>query len=1135
MRILSVSCYNLNSLRGKQPHRLDFELAPLDGCGLFAISGPTGAGKTTLLDAITLALYGQTPRQSNGVALNSHGSTESWAEVVYEVGAGRFLAKWSMQRANAKKQTDGTPKVTMQVSPWPRKEGDWQTQKVLESIAKNQELTGMRYEQFTRSVLLAQGSFADFLEAKDDERAVLLERMTGTAIYKTLSQNAHERLKQENAAEQRLLEQLGAVRLLDADELAAKTAAADEKWQAVLAAKTAVEAWQVQLDWHHKLTELQHKVEQATQEIAQAEQALAARQPELARLAAHEPAEPFETAWRDYKRAAADADAAETRRQALARDLAEARTAEATAATAVQQTRETWDVAAAQLAEHRPVLDAALAQEPRLKTLTRAAGEARTAWLTNEADHRAAELKHTIFRKQTASDQADLTALQIWLDAHRADEKLESVLVQLQNLLEQRERTTQDYRERNKEKELLRTNLSQAAQEEANHRSNLAETERALAELNASLLRQYAQHAGLTAAATTRETDLTKELAAARQAEGAARERLLGKQLFRDHAARLRSGCECPLCGALEHPVRNRNVDASDEALDALETEVAAHQEKFDLLDKELKQNAELLARLSSLSLRGAAAPDPQALALPLPQAVRSATLLLRDLADAPTREAQLDGQRKRYGEQALTAKNQQQTIQQQLDALEAKLQAIQKEGAEATATIEALAAALGTHFDRRQPQLLTEELRRRLETYLQKAKRRDELTTQLAAAAGNLKFLESEVNRLAVARQTLLTASEAAAAEQQACAAGIAAAHPGFATPQAALDHWLRAERTAQQAHAQTEETGRQKTAAVALLAEREQAQAALRDQHRAAAKALDEQLRHALPAAGLPSDPAALDALLLPEPERSTLRRLRLALDTALTSARDHHVRSTADLQATTALARSTQPAEAVQLATDEARALHLTLVREHTLLEKELADEQKHQQQFAELGTKAAAQRRETLRWKTLHELIGSSDGTKFSRFAQGLTLARLVSLANEHLRQFNDRYQLRRKDANSLALLVADTYDDCLRDASTLSGGETFLVSLALALGLSELASNSARIDSLFIDEGFGTLDAETLQVALGALGQLRDRGKTIGIITHVDTDRLEGHIDTRVLVERIGPGSSRLRVLPEVAA
>ena len=1133
MRIISVACFNLNSLRGKQPHRLDFEAAPLEGCGLFAISGPTGAGKTTLLDAITLALYGETPRQDNGVALNSHGATESWAEVVYEVGTGRFLAKWSMQRANAKKQTDGTPKVTMQVTPWPRKDGDFQTQKIQESIAKNQELTGMRYEQFTRSVLLAQGGFADFLEAKDDERAVLLERMTGTGIYKTLSQNAHERLKAENAAELRLLDQLGAVRLLAPEELAAKTAAADEKWQAVVAARATANAWQTQLDWHQKLADLQAKVNLATTELAEAVQALQARQTELARLAAHEPAEPFEAAWRDYQRATAEAEAAETRRQTLARDLAAARTAEATAAEAVETARLAWESATERLAAHRPALDAALAQEPRLKTLKKVAAEAENKWLTNEAEYSKALTKHKVFQQDAATEQAELAGLQQWLSAHQADEKLETELERLNNLFVLRKRTTDDYRGRDQELSLAKSNLGQAQNEEASQRRNLADAEQALEALDSETLRKYAQHAGLTTAANARQISLNQALAAARRTEGDSYALLLGKQLFRDHAARLQSGCECPLCGALEHPVRSRHVDASDEAMEELETRVTACQEQVAMLDTQLKQNADLLARLGSLNLPGVAAPDPAAEALPLAEALRSAPPLLRELADAPTRRAHLDGQRKSFGEKVATATIQQETIQQQIDALTTKLAAIKQEGTEATNSIEALAAASGTQFDRKQPQLLVEELQRRLDTFRKKARRREELTQHLAAAVGHLKFLSSEVNRLAEARGVLKAASEAAAGEQQACAADIAAAHPGYPTPQAALDFWLDGERRAQHALAQQQETHRQQAAVVALLAERAQAQADLRAQHAAAAATLDEQLRHDLPAAGLPPDPAALTALLLPEAERTRLRRLRLTLDTALATARSHQARCTTDLNTTAALALSQEPAETVQLAAAEARATHLTLVKEHALLEKELADEQINQTQFAELGSKAAAQRRETLRWKTLHELIGSSDGTKFSRFAQGLTLARLVGLANDHLRQFNDRYQLRRKDATSLALLVADTYDDCLRDASTLSGGETFLVSLALALGLSELASNAARIDSLFIDEGFGTLDAETLQVALAALGQLRDRGKTIGIITHVDADRLEGHIDTRVLVERVGQGSSRLRVLPEV--
>ena len=1130
MRIISIACFNLNSLRGKQPHRLDFETAPLEGCGLFAISGPTGAGKTTLLDAITLALYGQTPRQSKGAALSSHGAVESWAEVVYEVAAGRFLAKWSLQRSF--KKVDGKPNVTMQVTPWPRQEGDWQTQNLRESVAKNQELTGMRYEQFTRSVLLAQGGFADFLEAEDDDRAVLLERMTGTAIYKTLSLNAHERLKAENAAEQRLLDQLGAVRLLAPEELAVKRTATDEKWQAVTAAKTAAEAWQTQLDWHQKIADLRTKSEWASHEVKQAEQALDIQQEKLARLTAHEPAEAFETAWRDYKQVAFETAEAEKRRQLLADELASARTAEDVAAAAIKVARLAWVAATAQLALHRPALNEALAQLPNLITLTKTAAEAQNTWVTNEALHSAAELKLGIFSKQTAADQDELTALKTWLTAHRADNELPSNLVNIENLLDQRNRTTTDYRERKQEANLLQSNLTQAAKEEADHRTNLAETEQVLAELDASLLRQYAQHAGLMEAAAAREITLTQDLASARSLEGNCYALLLGKELFRDHAAQLETGHECPLCGALEHPVRNRHVDASEEALDALRTELNTHQEKVTFRNEELKQNADLLARLGSPALRGAATPDPAASALPLPEAIRSATLLLRDLANAPTQQVQLEGQRKSFLERANTAKTQQLVMQQQLDGLEEKLKSILKQGKDASAAIILLATGLNTQFDNKQPLLLISELRQRLNIFTKKTRRHDELMPKLADATGHVKLLASEVNRLAEARPLLKAASEAAATDQKDCAAHIAAAHLGYPTPQAALNFWENAEQQEQKKHADLVEIGREQTGKIALLIEREQAQATLRDQHHAKSTVLDTQLRRDLPTAGLPPDPAFLDSLLLPEPERSTLRRLRTTLENTLATTRDHHTRCGNELNTTVALALSSKSAEVAQQVCDEARNHHLNLIREHTLLEKELADEQAHQIQFAELGTKVTIQRRETLRWKTLHDLIGSNDGTKFSRFAQGLTLARLVGLANDHLRQFNDRYQLRRKDATSLALLVADAYDDCLRDASTLSGGETFLVSLALALGLSELASNAARIDSLFIDEGFGTLDTETLQMALAVLSQLRDRGKTIGIITHIDPDKFEGHINTRVVVERIGQGSSRLRVLPE---
>lgn len=159
--------------------------------------------------------------------------------------------------------------------------------------------------------------------------------------------------------------------------------------------------------------------------------------------------------------------------------------------------------------------------------------------------------------------------------------------------------------------------------------------------------------------------------------------------------------------------------------------------------------------------------------------------------------------------------------------------------------------------------------------------------------------------------------------------------------------------------------------------------------------------------------------------------------------------------------------------------------------------------------------------------LNGLIGSADGNKFRRFAQSLTLGHLVFLANQRLLKLDGRYQLQRKNSDALALEVIDTWQaDSVRDTATLSGGESFLVSLALALALSDLVSARTSIDSLFLDEGFGTLDNETLELALNALDSLNASGKMIGIISHVDA--LKERVPVQIKVNKNnGLGYSQL--------
>ena len=202
--------------------------------------------------------------------------------------------------------------------------------------------------------------------------------------------------------------------------------------------------------------------------------------------------------------------------------------------------------------------------------------------------------------------------------------------------------------------------------------------------------------------------------------------------------------------------------------------------------------------------------------------------------------------------------------------------------------------------------------------------------------------------------------------------------------------------------------------------------------------------------------------------------------------------------------------------------------TIRLKHKLSENAAAKERLEAKQTA-----IGAQKIECRRWENLHELIGSADGKKYRNFAQGLTFEMMIGHANRQLQKMTDRYLLVRDDTQPLELNVVDNYQAGeIRSTKNLSGGESFIVSLSLALGLSHMASKNVRVDSLFLDEGFGTLDEEALDTALETLASLQQDGKLIGVISHVPT--LKERISTQILVipqtggrsEISGPGCRR---------
>ncbi|ELZ9927569.1 exonuclease subunit SbcC [Cronobacter malonaticus] len=277
--------------------------------------------------------------------------------------------------------------------------------------------------------------------------------------------------------------------------------------------------------------------------------------------------------------------------------------------------------------------------------------------------------------------------------------------------------------------------------------------------------------------------------------------------------------------------------------------------------------------------------------------------------------------------------------------------------------------------------------------------------------------------------------------------------------------------------------------------------------------------------------ADKAAFLAALLDDATRSHLEAQKQRLE------RERETQHTLLAQAQQALERhlSARPEAMDDTADAQQSEAALTAVteqlRENTTrqgeLRQQLRQDEESRTQLAALLGQIDEARREADEWGQLNHLVGSQKGDKFRKFAQGLTLDNLVWLANNQLARLHGRYLLKRKLSEDLELEVVDTWQaDAVRDTRTLSGGESFLVSLALALALSDLVSHKTRIDSLFLDEGFGTLDAQTLDTALDALDALNASGKTIGVISHVEA--MKERIPVQIKVRKInGLGVSRL--------
>lgn len=1129
MKILTLRLKNLNSLKGEW--KIDFTAEPFASSGLFAITGPTGAGKTTLLDAICLALYHRTPRMSkvggDSNELMTRHTGDCLAEVEFAVRGERYRAFWSQRRA--RDRADGAlqpPKVELA-----KLDGSILAEKTGDKLRLTEELTGLDFERFTRSMLLAQGGFAAFLEASASQRAELLEELTGTAVYGQISQRVFERAREAKGVLEGLRQRVAGVEVLDDERRQALTAEG-----ASLAAREAqlgeeLKTWQAQRHWLTELEQAATSEQQAQARLATAQQAWDAVESQRQRLALAEPAArllPLEQAWREAQareqRSGAELTQLDQRIQALTGQR-ETALAQALGAS-LEQLRQAETEQAATLAE-RERLDASLAERSAHAEL----GERLGDWRSQLAlrDERAEGLARLGRRQQEQNRQLQLLveerdAQQVAVTRARDQASVAQAAEQVHL---ERWQAALDGRDEKAWRSLWQAALGRV--NEVDQLDQLVERQRQLhtqlerlARTQGERQRQHDDQQVRLDALRGRYREVAQQVRE--------RDKLLEQERvirsLEAQRAELQPHEPCPLCGSREHP-----AVAEYAALDVSATQTALQEAKAEL-ERLTQEGKDLSEALAALKAQLAQTTEQQTdanqqleqlgdlwrqrcVALGADPAAPGAVAELRRRQDTELARIQqvlatLDGLRQQGEESrqdAQRAARQQADAEQRLalaEAAWARARQSLAEGADEQRAAEAqqaqaereLAAELG-RWGHEVPGRAAEWLAERDQEWR-------------AWQADGRRALEVQ-QRLKDLGQRLATL--APVVEQWRSRATAVA--PAQVAPEAAAA--ILAEAT------QTWDDCREQGAA--LHGTRQSLQARLESETRAVTDA-GERWTAALAASAF-ADADAWRAAQLDETERSALSAALSDLDTALTEARalagaaqERH----ATLRAQPLTERSAAEVDAdLAAGTAELR----TLGQRQGEVGAALREDERRRDGLQALLVEIAAQERDHDLWQHLNGLIGSADGAKFRKFAQGLTLDHLVHLANGQLQRLHGRYRLIRRQAAELELQILDTWQaDALRDIRTLSGGESFLVSLALALALSDLVSQRTGIDSLFLDEGFGTLDGETLEVALDALDQLNAGGKTIGIISHVEA--LKERIPVQLKVRKgVGLGHSGL--------
>jgi DNA repair protein SbcC/Rad50 len=1003
MKIIKLRFKNINSL--KDEHTIDFSQEPLVSSGLFLIAGPTGSGKSTILDVITLALYNEIPRfgvisKNNIINLGSiitHHTREAYAEVHYQANNKLYVSKWSL----AKNRNDNFNDYHMEL--WDLTENKALDFKKGEIPEANSKIIGLNYNQFVKSILLSQGEFAQFLKASHAERSELLEKITGTEIYRLLGKAAFEKYKLHNEKLENENTQLQMTAVLTSEEIQFFEDKIIEIDKAALDRSSQIKTLNEKKAKKEEQLNLKTQLDKYTQEMAFTHAKVLSFKVYEDRMVKNESLSSIRGDLSLFNALSTSQDSLSSQEQKMKGNIGQLEQQKqilfgnAFQLLKVSITTEDFNV---RISEFESKITAVNDELNRLMQ------EGSTIRTETARMIDAIDSKHKLWYKDKVEPLHAIQAIdQELVNAH--DLLAKNAIdhnVNITDLSKQNEAIVQKINELKSAIE-LNAQIHLLTQQKNACATKITELEKEGKTLVIGIADLQKQKSACEALLLRLRKE--KEDAFAKRELSEWRDKLIDEE-------------PCPLCGALDHPYCSdkNTVDIGTAEIALREAEKKLEIIISQTLDKNRKQSSNE-SQMTSLN------EELTKYTMELERAQDNCIALHIETNDKEILNREIE----RLSAQLITTH----TI---IDALE-KSKILQPLKDRYSQLNDTLTAFKGKFDFRNKITTSSDPLNEASALRIKIQQMIDALMQADIAYRENKKQSDENKSKLEDMEGSIIVSLKSL----------------GFDSIQSASSFLMN-----------DEEYSKVKADYLDLIRENEQIKTKLEDVKRQLLLLSINEL-----------DQVSLDEIL------SSLFILEKVRDE-----------------------NNQEKGSIVQrLAQNETNKIKTKSISENIdLLEKEL------------------------FKWELLKNLIGDATGKSFANFAQELTLIQIIELANIRLAGLSDRYLLCQKNNE---LFVIDQYlGNIERSVKTLSGGESFILSLALALSLSDLASQNVRLDCLFIDEGFGTLDDESLDIVINTLEKLQQESdKTIGIISHVES--LKERILTQIILHKNNQGLSSIKI------